>query len=165
MSSRITDVSVFHQSADRLAQELLGKIICRKMKEDGFVMRCRIIETEAYFVGDEPFCYGGKSKNLRNIDTMFYSVGNLCAYADMLMISCTNENTSDNVLIRGVDCYPCPTNVIEALDIESGMNAELCASDTVWLQDDGVQVEFIASKRVNIPDDALRNFKVSKITY
>ena len=163
-TNRIKNPIFFYVSASYLAQELLGKIICRQMG-DGFIIRCRITETEAYS-GNEPFCYGYGGKKAQNKDAIFYSTGKVCVYADMFMISCTNEDTPDNILIRGIDCYHKPTEVTEFLDIYSDMGGlDLCSSDVIWIEDDGVQAEYIAAKRVNISDTTPQNFRLNKIIY
>lgn len=161
---KILNRNFFIRSADEVAKDLLGKIICRKM-DDGFIMRCRITETEAYF-GEESFCYGYGGKNPRNKNVIFYSVGNVCHYADMLMISCNDESSPDNVLIRSVDLHNGPMKAVEALDITEALNeADLTASDVIWLEDDGAKVEFTVSERVNIRSDTRYNYKVTSISF
>lgn len=161
---KIQNRDFFARPADEVAKDLLGKIICRKM-DDGFIMRGRITETEAYF-GEESFCYGYGGKNPRNKNVIFYSVGKVCHYADMLMISCHDESDPDNVLIRSVDLHNGPMKAVEALDITEALNkAELTLSDAIWLEDDRAKVEYTASERVNIRSDAKRNFKVTSISF
>ena len=160
----IKNINFFNKSATDLARDLLGKIVCHQM-DDGFIMRCRITETEAYS-GDEPFCYGYGGKNPQNKNEVFYSVGKVCAYADMLMISCLDEMHPNNVLIRSLDCYKGPKNCSEALDIRTEVNGiDLTAVDVIWLEDDGAKIEYITAKRVNIPDDKQWNFTIKTITF
>lgn len=162
--TKIQNCDFFARPADEVAKALLGKIVCRKMA-DGFNMHARITETEAYF-GEEAFCYGHGGKNPRNKDAMFYSVGKVCYYADMLLISCFNESAPDNVLIRSLDLYSGPQQAVEALDIKLDLNEEdLTSSDTIWLEDDGAKVEYTLSERVNIPSDAKYNFKAASISF
>lgn len=154
----------FAQPADKVAKDLLGKIICHKM-DDGFIMCGRITETEAYF-GEESFCYGHGGKNPRNKSGIFYSVGNVCHYADMLMISCFDESSPDNVLIRSIDLYSGPMKVVEALDITDTLNEEnLISSNVIWLEDDGAKVEYKVAERVDIPDNKQWNFTLKTIEF
>ena len=160
---KIQNRDFFARPADEVAKDLLGKIICRKMGDE-FIMRCRITETEAYF-GEEPFCYGYGDEKPQNKSAIFYSVGNVCHYADMLMISCLGDDRPDNVLIRSVDLHSGPVKTVEALDITDDLNREdLTVSEVIWLEDDGAKVESNASERVHIPSDAKYNFKVTSVT-
>lgn len=160
---KITDIAFFSKAPDCLAKALIGKIICRRMS-DGFIMRCRITETEAYF-GNESFCYG-HNKSEQNQDIIFYSTGRLCCYSDMLMISCHSADIPDNVLIRSVDCYSGPLAVCEALDINKSLNNEyLTESGIIWIEEDKTAAEYNASQRINIKDDSLLNFRLKKLIY
>ena len=160
----IKSIDFFKNPPDDLSKELLGKIFCRKM-DDGFVMRCRITEIEAYS-GDEQFCYGYGGKKLKNKSKVFYSVGKLCVYKSMLMISCLDEIGPDNILIRGLDCYVGPKKCAEALDVRNEMNGiDLTVSDMIWLEDDRVKVDCKKDKRVNILDKKKRNFWIKTIVF
>lgn len=163
-AKKIQDHTFFTQSAAEVAQELLGKLLCRRM-DDGFVLRCRIVETEAYS-GEEVFCYGYGGKKPQNKEAVFYSVGKGCVYADMLMLSCLDQDTPDNVLIRRLDGYQGPQMSASALDATSALNdTDVTASDILWLEDDGAKVEYTASQRVNIPDEKPWNFAVTAIAW
>lgn len=159
---KIQNSDFFKKSADEVAKELLGKIICRKMN-DGFIMRGRITETVAYF-GNEPFCYGYGDKNQKNKNHIFYSVGNVCYYNNMLMISCLDEFSPDNVLIRSIELYNGPENVVEALDINEELNTEnFTSSDVIWIEENATKVDFVISKRINIQSNNKCNFKVTSL--
>lgn len=163
-AKKIQDRTFFTRSAADVAQELLGKLICRCM-EDGFVLRYRIMETEAYS-GDETFCYGYGGKKPQNKEAVFYSVGNGCVYADMVMLTCFDESSPDNVLIRRLDGYQGPQMSATALDVTPALNGtDVTASNVLWLEDDGAKVEYTASKRVNIPDEKPWNFAVTAMTW
>lgn len=95
---KMQDKAFFSRPSTEVAQDLLGKIICRKM-EDDFVMRCRITETEAYF-GEESICYGFGANKEAGKTAAFYSVGKVCFYCGMLMISCFRQRSPDNVLVK-----------------------------------------------------------------
>lgn len=161
---KVQDKAFFLRPPTEVAQDLLGKIICRKM-EDDFVMRCRITETEAYF-GEEPICYGFGAKKEAGKTEAFYSVGKVCFYCGMLMISCFRQRAPDNVLVRSVDCYCGPMRVTDVMDINAALHGtNVMTSDLIWLEDDGSKTEFISSKRVNISDDKPYRFSVKTILF
>lgn len=161
--SKIENRDFFARAAGAVAKDLLGKIICRKL-ENGAIKRLLITETEAYFK-DETFCYG-YSKNKSN--EMFYSTGKWCAFASMLMISCGNCESPDNVLIRRVvnlDSFSeinGPCNVLSALETPNRYHAE--PDDALYIADIGAEVEEITEElRVNIDSDRKLNFTIRKL--
>lgn len=152
----IRDRKFFEQNANDVAKKLLGKIICYKTSK-GAIIRCRIMETEAYS-NDEKCCYGYK-KNPKNRDYMFYSVGKICIYAGMIMISCYREDKPDNVLIRNLDQIIGPINSANALfprdkkielDKLCETDLDLVSSDKIWIEDNNAPFESVEAKRVGL---------------
>ena len=125
---------LFTSDANHVAQELLGKFICRKF-EDGTVRRWCITETEAYDEG-ESITY--------NSD-IFCGTGKWCFYYGMLMINCKNEKGHDNVLIRATDCIKGPCNIgleLKIKDIMDEINStDVLSNPVLWLEDWGVRAE------------------------
>ena len=144
--SKIDHANFFDRPALDTAKDLLGKIICRKT-ENGIVKRWRIIETEAY-AGDCPYVFTEKP---------FYTVGEWVAHENMLMITCFSKESPDNVVIGSIDGCNGSKAVAEALGIVSG---EIYLYDTLWLEDDGTVVEYVAGERSFLPDGDLVNFKI-----
>jgi 3-methyladenine DNA glycosylase Mpg len=124
----------FMQSADDIAPQLLGKIICRNLPEGQGKLRFRITETEAY-CHDDSACYGygykgnhGSKNKTSAIAPLFEEGGKCCVYAGMLLIVCGEENVPDNVLIRKAgnrDTY-CdgPFLLGKALKIDQGLHGK-----------------------------------------
>ena len=134
MSKNLNDKSFFTREAKDVANDLLGKFICRRF-EDGTVKRWCITETEAY---------DGKEEVTYDSD-IFCGTGKWCFYYGMLMINCKNENSHDNVLLRATDCIKGPFNLGKELKIKEIMN-EINGQDVLncpllWLEDWGVHAE------------------------
>lgn len=89
-----------------LAKKLLGKIIIRKV--DGQVIKCKIVETEAYGGIEDRGChaYGGKMTN--KAKNFYQNGGHLYVYVSHRTSHCMNivasiEGDPAVVLIRGVE--------------------------------------------------------------
>lgn len=140
MEKRIINREFFERKAEAVAQDLLGKFICRKF-DDGSVLRWCITETEAYD-DYENFTYNNK---------MFCGIGEWCPYNGMIMINCSTEKGNDNVLIRALDCVKGPCNVADTLKIRE-IKSEITKKDVfthnkLWLEDWGVIVKQVAPKQ------------------
>jgi len=173
----------FTMPADKLAKALLGKIICHQISKNE-KRRFLITETEAYF-GDEEICYGYKQNNSNKV---FYSVGKWCAFADMLMISCKNEKSPENILIRrgvNIDTFseasgPCKLIDKDALNIPNRYHNDVYVLESrgstaesvgkIWIEDVGAKVDdkdIAKKRRVGIKpekSDKKLNFTIKKIT-
>lgn len=166
MGKSIVEQDFFTRNAKKVAEDLLGKFICRQFN-DGTVLRWCITETEAYD-DDDVVTYKGK---------MFDGAGEWCPYNGMLMINCTSSKGKDNVLIRALDCVKGPCNIVDHLKIkeikpEIEGKSVLC-QETLWLED-GVTVKKAEPKpRVGIVkkaenQDALEaknNYRAEAIFY
>ena len=134
----------FERSADKVADDLLGKFICRKL-DDGTVLRWCITETEAY---DDCEKVTYKSND------MFKETGKWCPYNGMLMINCTSKQGTDNVLIRSVDCLQGPYKLAEMLKIKEIKNKitnqSTIDNDKLWLEDYGFTVNKECKPRIGI---------------
>lgn len=108
MEKRITDRSFFIKPAEKLAQDLIGKFIyCEDKKQ-----KYQIIETEAYYhdekdYNEKYFCYGVNKDTGENSITyatipLFKNPGTWCIYGGQLLLSATNMNFPDNVLIKEI---------------------------------------------------------------
>ena len=158
-SKRINELAFFAKPADCLAKELIGMNI-HLNNDAGNKISFKITETEAYF-GEETFCYGHSGKKPQRKSNMFYSVGKICYYYGMLMISCGSEETSDNVLIRGLNGIKGPVNCANALGITYRHNSEyLFSSKIISLEYGEKGSEYIAAPRKGIPDKKPLNFKL-----
>lgn len=134
----------FNRSADKVARDLLGKVICREF-DDGTVLHWCITETEAY----------DDSEAVTYQNDMFHGTGEWCPYNGMLMISCTTEQGRDNVLIRALDCVKGPYNVAERLKIKEIkseiIKQSVLLDEKLWLDEYGhTVVGIIRKERVGI---------------
>ncbi len=106
-------VNFYKKNTLKVAQGLLGQILCRKMKIGDNtvkknVLRGIISEVEAYVGEDDPACHAACGKTKRN-EVMFGPAGHAYVYFIYGMYHCLNivtekENYPAAVLIRGV--YP-----------------------------------------------------------
>jgi DNA-3-methyladenine glycosylase len=90
---------------DLVAQDLLGKVLVRKMK--GERLSGRIVETEAYFGQDDPAAHSFAGKTARNA-VLFGPPGFAYVYFIYGMYSCLNvscepEGQAGGVLIRALE--------------------------------------------------------------
>lgn len=167
MEKRIINREFFERKAEAVAQDLLGKFICRKF-DDGSVLRWCITETEAYD-DYENFTYNNK---------MFCGIGEWCPYNGMIMINCSTEKGNDNVLIRALDCVKGPCNIVDVLKIKEikceVTNQDVICHEKLWLEDRGVIVAKASQKKrvglvknkVNQDDvDAVKNYKAQAICF
>lgn len=132
----------FTKSPKDVANNLLGKFICRKF-DDGTVLRWCITETEAY----------DNNEKVTYKNEMFCGIGEWCLYYDMLMVNCGKGY--DNVLIRALDCVKGPCNIVKALEIKEIKNEvtkkDVLCKNKLWLEDWGVTVKkYAPKKRVGI---------------
>lgn len=147
------DKAFYILPATGLAPALLGKLLCRQT-ENG-VIRRRITETECYFGEEDTACHASRGKTPRN--KVIYEEGGLayiylCYGIHYLFNVVTGgKGHPEAVLIRGAEGASGPGLVTRALSIGKTLNGEnLCASQRLWLEDDGFTPVFTASKRVGI---------------
>ena len=95
----------FSRPVTEVAPALVGSVIVRNVAEKG-VLRCRVVETEAYGPGD-PACHGNKCRSRRN-EAMFGVPGTAYVYLIYGMYHCLNlvtdrKDIPSAVLIRAVE--------------------------------------------------------------
>lgn len=156
--------------ATELSVLLLGKLLVRKTEQG--VIKARITETECYFGEEDTACHAHRGKTDRT--RILYEEGGL-AYVylcygihSLLNVVSGDKGHPEAVLIRAVDGYNGPGKLTKALSITREQNyIDLCTSDELWIEDDGlVPTEIQRSKRVGIDyatqeyQDVLWNFKM-----
>ena len=172
MAGRIKDKKFFLQPAEKLAPQLLGKIICRKIETDNgpFVIRCRINVTEAYCHGD-PVTDATTAEKKGEKTSQHNKGGHL--YVKQFMqryhkdgfridIVANDEGIGEGVLIRGIDPYEeGPIRPAWALDIDMEFDGEdLRTSKRIWLEDDeAIIIQNEPSKRMNLRKNAPESSK------
>lgn len=143
----------FKQDVLFLAQDLLGKFLCRNI--DGKTIKLRITETECYNGKNDSASHAHRKKTLRN-KIMFKQGGCLYIYLCygihyLLNIVTGERNAPQGVLIRGVENFKGPGILTKALKIDKSFNGvNLATSKEIWLEDDGFKYEFKTAKRVGI---------------
>lgn len=144
----------FVSGAVELAQELLGKLLCRRMP-DKTVTKRRVTETEAYLGEEDTACHARMGKTKRN--AVMYEKGGL-AYVylcygihEMLNVVSGQSKSPEAVLIRGVEGADGPGKLTKALEIDRSLNGtDLTVSDELWFEDDGQRPKYEAFKRIGI---------------
>lgn len=174
MSKRITERKFFTESAEVVAQWLIGKILCHKTvdeKGEPFIIKCRISVTEAYRESDS-FTDNNREANptaqiLSGGHIHFYSKKGECR--QRLDIVAGDEGKAESVLIRGVDPYEeGPARVVWALDANKNCDGIdlLDENSDYWIEDDGAIVESNEpTQRINVKSDELLRFSMKGFNY
>ena len=134
---RITDKNFFTQDGYTLAQQLIGKYICRNI--DGNIVKMQITETECYLGTEDTACHAHKGKTART--KIMWRSGGVCyvylcyGIHNLLNFISGGENQPQGVLIRGVTGFDGPGKLTKALHIDRSFNGEdLTVSDRIWLE-------------------------------
>lgn len=150
----ILPLDYFSRPATVLAQELLGKTICRRVGNT--VIRSTIVETECYFGEEDTACHAHKGKTSRTA-TMYRQGGVSYVYLcygmhAMLNLVTGEEGHPEAVLIRGVTDAIGPGRTTKFLQISTEDNGIPLTPDSgLWLEWDGTPTpEFTALPRVGI---------------
>lgn len=140
----------FSRSTLKVAEDLLGKVLVRKL--GSHVYRYRIIETEAYCGQDDLACHAHKGKTPRT-EIMFGPAGFIYVYLIYGMYHCLNLVTflpgeGEAVLIRAIEPLfetdqrtNGPGKLCRALKIDIELNRRKLSKQTgLWIEDDGFVV-------------------------
>ena len=150
--------SFFRRETECVAQELLGKVLCRRVNDA--ILKCRIVETEAYLPVDDDACHASKKKTPKN-EVMFEQAGTVYVYAihgrycvnfvteevdlgcavlvraaeplcGLSVMSENRNNDKETELLSG------PAKLCQALGIDKSLNGKkLSKGEGIWLLDDG----------------------------
>ena len=172
MSKSITEQDLFTRDAESVARDLLGKYV--RYIGDKYL----IVATEAYY-HDESFCYGAgmtkeyAKKNRRVAAALFERPGTWCVYGGQLLLSVTDDERPDNVLIKqvknetgellGPDAMARALHLYKSKTDHCGCHGKYSLSRDAGLYiEDGEEAPapILASKRVNIKDDKKLNFNI-----
>lgn len=143
----------FLDTAEHMAQRLLGKIICRR--DGDKIIQAIITETECYMGENDTACHACKGKTKRNAP-MYLEGGHLYVYLcyglhNMLNIVTGAKGSPEAVLIRGVEGANGPGRVTRLLDVTTAMSGcTVCEGDEIWIEDTGETIRYRADKRVGI---------------
>ena len=146
--------SFYSQNAESLAPLLVGKLICLK-KNNGDLLKMRIIETECYLGEADTACHASRGKTERN-SPLWLAGGHSYVYLcygmyNMFNIITGDEGDPQGVLIRGVEGYYGPGKFTKFCGIDRSYNKiDMRVSNLLWLEDDGFVPEIVKSRRVGI---------------
>ncbi|NNM84807.1 MAG: DNA-3-methyladenine glycosylase [Phycisphaerales bacterium] len=138
-------LSFYHRPAIELAPLLLGNILVRRV--GGCLLRCRIVETEAYIGAHDLACHAARGRTARN-DVMFGPPGRVYVYFIygmyyMLNIVAGDIGDPQAVLIRAaapLDGWEAnlsgPGRLARELMLNRQHNGLSLASDELFLQRD-----------------------------
>ncbi|MDR1773575.1 MAG: DNA-3-methyladenine glycosylase [Clostridioides sp.] len=139
-SRKKLDASFYSKPATVLAEELLGKYLCRNI--NGETLKLKITETECYFGEEDTACHAHKGKTKRT-EIMYYEGGFAYVYLcygihNLLNVVTGEKDHPEAVLIRGVDGYNGPGKLTKAMNIDRSLNGEnLITSNKLWIEKDG----------------------------
>src|SRR3989338_10491667 len=144
------DRNFFSKPADKVAKDLLGKILCRKINKE--IFRAKIIETEAYFGEKDPASWARYGKKKSNI-LMWDSPGkilikNVHKYK-MLNFITGKKGEAGAVLIRALEplnfsgkCHG-PGLITKCLKIDKSFNGqEIINNKKIWIEENKQNKKF-----------------------
>jgi DNA-3-methyladenine glycosylase len=157
MSQRKLTRTFFNRPTLKVAKELLGKFLVRKV--GGKVIRAMITETEAYCGPKDLACHASKGRTKRT-EVMFGPAGHAYVYLIYGMYYCLNIVTEDEgypaaVLIRAVDATGVngPGKLCRFFKIDKAFNGEdLIKSKRLWVEE-GIKIkrgQIKRSKRIGV---------------
>jgi DNA-3-methyladenine glycosylase len=136
-----------------VAPELIGKTLVRNIH--GQVIRCTIMEAEAYRGEEDLACHARNGKTLRN-RIMYGPGGFVYVYLIyglywMLNVVAGGEDNPQAVLIRGIEGFSGPGKLTRALSIDKSFYGEdLVSSDRLWIESTGMNPVVLQSSRIGI---------------
>ncbi len=163
--SQKLDMVFFSRNAKIVAQELLGKILVRKINNN--LLKSKIVETEAYFGSEDPASRACQNGNLK--ETMYGESGTILVYGihnNWLVNFVTGKKGSaEAVLIRAIEplnfnlkCSG-PGLLTKALKInKSSHSKSIFNSKELWIEDNkninkSKNFEIVESFRIGVKKD------------
>jgi len=168
--------SYYHQTAIKLAEEMLGKILVRKLNKT--YLHCRIVETEAYMGTVDKASHAYKGKHTKRKMNLYQPGGSVYVYSIYGIYYCLNivvndQKSAESVFIRAVeplnhldtlqqnrpvkskktvDLTNGPSKLCQALIIDKSLNGiNLATSDDIFLVSDGYHPDrIVKTQRINI---------------
>lgn len=144
----------FERDVLDVAPELVGKVLVRRLP-DGAEKRLVITETEAYRGAEDTACHASHGRTKRS-EVLYHRAGTiyvyLCYGMHWLMNLVTGDiNQPQAVLIRACEGAEGPGRLTKALGVTGEYNdSDITDCPTLWVEDQGNQVNIITDKRVGI---------------
>ena len=155
----------FSENAKIVAQELLGKILVRRIKNN--LLKSKIVETEAYFGSEDPASRACQNGNLR--ETMCGEPGTILVYGVhnnwLINFVTSKKGNAEAVLIRAIEplnfnlkCSG-PGLLTKALKINKSLHSKsIFNSKELWIEEDQTiseskDFEIVKSFRIGVKKD------------
>ncbi len=153
---KVLSSSFFNRKTVRVAKELLGKVLVRKLgtQETAYM----ITDVEAYVGPHDLASHSSKGRTART-EIMYRKAGTIYVYLVygmhyMLNIVTEEKDFPAAILIRGVEGISGPGNVAKTLFINKDVNGlPLSKNAGVWVEDRGTSVQqknILASPRIGV---------------
>ncbi len=165
--------SFFERPADRVARELIGKILVRRLP--GKELRARVVETEAYLGPRDLASHASKGRTPRT-EILFGPAGHAYVYLiygmyEMLNVVAGPPGGAQAVLIRGaqpLDGWQAdlsgPGRLTRALRITGSENGlDLIRSQLFFLDDPSFEPRLACAKRIGI--DYAKEWKDARLRF
>ena len=155
--SHILPNDFFNRETVNVAQDLLGKNLCRRYS-DGRLVKWLITETEAYLGAADAACHSFENRRTDRTRVMYGEPGTIYMYLIygmywMLNVVTEQVEVPTAVLIRGAGDYDGPGKLTRALHLNKSFNNRPLGKDTgLWIED-GVKVsaeQISATPRIGI---------------
>ena len=141
---KVLDKKFFDRPVVRVAKELIGKYLVRKIGRKEIALM--ITETEAYDGERDLACHASKGRTKRT-EVMFGEPAHWYVYLVygmyyMLNIVTGKKDYPAAVLIRGIKGYDGPGKVTRFLEIDKRLNSRPAAKAAgLWIEDRGVKIK------------------------
>ncbi|MBQ7352178.1 MAG: DNA-3-methyladenine glycosylase [Clostridia bacterium] len=151
---KINNKDFFTTDTVALARNLIGKWICSCV--DGNIIRAQISETEAYLGVEDSACHTYKGKRTARVEPMWREGGTIYVYLCyglhyLLNIVSKKEGEPEAVLIRALKGAEGPARATKLLGVDKSLNGQsILDNGRIWIEDDGLEYDFIQEKRVGI---------------
>ncbi|MEX0920559.1 MAG: DNA-3-methyladenine glycosylase [Candidatus Pacearchaeota archaeon] len=156
----------FSRPADRVARDLLGKILVRRF--GGKLLKAKIVETEAYFGESDPASRAVQNGDLRK--TMLMVPGTILVYGVhdnwILNFVTKEEGKAEAVLIRALEPLNFDLNtkgpglLTKAMNIDKKFHKENAFdSEDLWLEGNNDVFEIGEDFRIGVRKDLPKKFR------
>lgn len=166
MQNKKLESDFFSKDARTVAENLLGKILVRKI--NGKKLRARIVETEAYLDESDPGSRARQNGDLR--ETMMMAPGTILVYGVhnnwLLNFITGKEGEPEGVLIRAGEPLNFKSNcsgpglLTKSMSIKKDLHKKSVTDGELWVEDDGVtDHEIVRSFRIGLSEDMIEKMR------
>ncbi|GBE20271.1 3-methyladenine DNA glycosylase [archaeon BMS3Abin17] len=160
VTSKKLNGKFFSRDAKTVAQELLGKVLVRRVGKE--ILKARIVETEAYFGGEDPASRACKNGNLKEV--MEDEPGTILVYGVhnnwLINFITGSRGKAEAVLLRALEplnfnarCNG-PGLLTKALNIDKSFhNKEIIGNPEIWIVENNEKFEIEEAFRVGVTKD------------